>query len=294
MFAAREDQKRPQEYRKESGNETIGVRGRENAPGSEKTVRAFWRIRVTEGESARTMSEIVDLHTHILPGMDDGSKSAEMSLEMLRALAQAGVTTVCGTSHYYANQNDTAHFCARRERAVEALRAAMPAGETLPRVLPAAEVAYFPHMEEHRLERLCVEHTRTLLLEMPFAEWTDLQAETVATLALDQKFRVILVHPERFCFSKGNRRKLERLVELPIGLQVNAASLMRWRTRKLSLELLELTDLPLLGSDCHNTTTRPPNLKGGRDIVQRKLGEAFLAQMDENAQRITVPCLAEV
>ena len=235
--------------------------------------------------------EILDLHTHILPGMDDGSKSVEMSLEMLRTLAEAGVTKVCGTSHYYANQNDTAHFCERRAQAVERLRAALPTGETLPEVLPAAEVAYFPYMEEHRLERLCVQNTRTLLLEMPFSEWTDLQAETVATLALDQRFQVVLVHPERFCFSKGNRRKLERLAELPIGLQVNSTSLIRWSTRKLSLELLQLTDLPLLGSDCHNTTTRPPNLKGGRDIVRRKLGEAFLAQMDENAQKITAPCL---
>jgi len=153
--------------------------------------------------------EILDLHTHILPGMDDGSQSVEMSLEMLRTLAEAGVTKVCGTSHYYANQNDTTRFCERRAQAVERLRAALPVGETLPEVLPAAEVAYFPHMEEHRLERLCVQNTRTLLLEMPFSEWTDLQAETVATLALDQRFQVVLVHPERFCFSKGNRRKLD-------------------------------------------------------------------------------------
>lgn len=235
--------------------------------------------------------QVTDLHTHILPGMDDGSKNVEMSLAMLRALAGMGVDTVCATSHFYARQNDTAHFCARREQALNALRAALPADEKLPRLLPAAEVAYFPSMEQHHLSRLCVEHTRTLLLEMPFSEWTELQTETVTTLALDRGFQVVLVHPERFCFSKGNRRRLEELAQLPIGLQVNADSLLHWHTRKLALELLELTSLPLLGSDCHNLTTRPPNLKGGRDIVQKKLGAAFLARMDENAQQITASCL---
>ena len=137
---------------------------------------------------------------------------------------------------------------------------------------------------------LCIENTRTLMLEMSFSVWTDFQLEEVRVLALDRGFQVVLVHPERFCFRKENCRKLEELAQLPIGLQVNADSLLHWHTRRLALELLELTSLPLLGSDCHNLTTRPPNLKGGRDIVQKKLGVAFLARMDENARRITAPC----
>lgn len=95
------------------------------------------------------------------------------------------------------------------------------------------------------------------------------------------------MHPERFCFSKSNRQKLEQMVELPIGLQVNAGSLISWSTRRLALELLRLTDTPLLGSDSHNLTSRAPNLKGGRDVIRRKLGEGFLARMDENAARLT-------
>ena len=237
---------------------------------------------------------IADLHSHILPGMDDGSKTVEMSMAMLRKMAEYGVDVVCATSHFYASQNDTAAYCARRSEALELLQGTVGEDDTMPRILPAAEVAYFPRMEEHHLERLCIQGTRVLMLEMPFSEWTDLQTETVTTLALDQRYQVVLVHPERFCFSKSNRRKLEQLAKLPIGLQVNAQSLMRWSTRGLSLELLQLTDLPLLGSDCHNLTTRPPNLKGGRDIVQKKLGAAFLEQMDENARALLAPVLQTI
>ena len=230
---------------------------------------------------------MVDLHTHILPEIDDGSDGVDTSLAMLRREAEQGVTAVCATSHYYAKHSSIPAFCERRAEAMERLSAVLT--EDLPRVLPAAEVAYFPRMEEQDLTPLCIQGTRTLMLEMPFADWTSLQAEAVEALVLDCGYQVVLVHPERFCFSKSNRHQLEKLAELPIGLQINAGSLLRWGTRRLALDLLQLAHWPLLGSDCHNLTSRPPNLKEGRKVVMQKLGEAFLDQMDRNAEQLTAP-----
>lgn len=224
---------------------------------------------------------LIDLHSHVLPEFDDGSQSLEMSLAMLRREAEQGVGIVCASSHYYAKQNSIPAFCERRAEALEHLTSALT--DDLPRILPAAEVTYFPRMEEQDLTPLCIQGTRTLLLEMPFADWTDLQVEAVESLALDCQYQVVLVHPERFCFSKSNKHRLEKLAELPIGLQVNAGSLLRWGARRLALDLLQMAQYPLLGSDCHNLTTRPPNLKEGREVIRKKLGESFLRQMDENA-----------
>ena len=234
---------------------------------------------------------LVDLHSHVLPQFDDGSDSVEMSLAMLRREAEQGVDVVCATSHYYAHREGIDTFCERRAEALERLSSVLTA--ELPRVLPAAEVAYFPHMEEQDLTPLCIQGTRTLMLEMPFADWTSLQTEAVEALVLDCGYQVVLVHPERFCFSKSNRHKLEKLAELPIGLQVNAGSLLRWGTRRLALDLLQLAHWPLLGSDCHNLTSRPPNLKEGRKVVMQKLGEAFLKKIDRYGEWITTPA-AEV
>ena len=219
--------------------------------------------------------------------MDDGSDGVDTSLAMLRREAEQSVTAVCATSHYYAKHSSIPAFCERRAEAMERLSAVLT--EDLPRVLPAAEVAYFPRMEEQDLTPLCIQGTRTLMLEMPFADWTSLQLETVEALVLDCRYDVVLVHPERFCFSKSNRHQLEKLAELPIGLQVNAGSLLRWGTRRLALDLLQMAQYPLLDSDCHNLTSRPPNLKEGRKVVMQKLGEAFLDQMDRNAERLTAP-----
>ena len=121
------------------------------------------------------------------------------------------------------------------------------------------------------------------MLEMPFTEWNDFQVEEVSSLVLDRGFHVVLVHPERFCSSKGNIRKLQELEELPVALQVNAGTLLRWRTRKLGLKLLQNAQYPLVASDCHNLTTRTPNLADGRKVVAQKLGKAFLDQIDQNA-----------
>ena len=235
------------------------------------------------------MREIVDMHCHLLHGCDDGSTSLALSLEMLRAQAEQGVTTVCITPHFYSRQTSVEDFCARRDPRLRELVQAMPDG--MPRLVPGVEVAYFPLLcEEPRLMRLCLLGTRTLMLEMPFGEWQDTQVETVQTLSLDLGLDVVLVHPERFCFSSGNRRRLGQLMRLPVGIQVNADSLLHLRGRRLALELLEQAAFPLLASDCHDMAGRPPQLREGRQMVKRSFGAAFLDRMDDTAARLVEPC----
>lgn len=226
---------------------------------------------------------MIDLHTHILPAIDDGSESVEMSLELLRLQTLQNVETICATSHYYRERNSIADFCARRDKAYDRLAKALP--QDAPRILPAAETAYFRKISECQdLKRLCIPGTRTLLLEMPFCEWNDFQLEEVNSLVLDRGFRVILAHPERFCFSAGNKERLHRLMQLPLALQINAGSLLRLSSRRLALSLLKEAPVACLASDCHDPVRRPPNLKAGRAVVAKKLGQNFLDRLDQNAQ----------
>ena len=236
---------------------------------------------------------LIDLHCHVLPGMDDGSPDPDTSVRMLRRQAEQGVGVVCATSHYYAGQNDIPAFCRRRAAALEQLRAALPDG--LPRVLPGAEVAFFSGISEREgLERLCIQDTRTLLLEMPFAPWSELHLEEVSALVLDRGFQVILAHPERFCGYRGNREMLRRMDQLPVSLQVNTGALLRWTSRSLGLELLREARFPLLASDCHNLDRRPPHLQEGRKVAAQRLGASILERMDQQALRLLEPALQKV
>ena len=214
----------------------------------------------------------IDLHSHILPQLDDGSDSVGMSLAMLYQMAEQGVDVVCATSHYYAKYSSIPAFCERRAEAMERLSSVLTA--ELPRVLPAAEVAYFPHMEEQDLMPLCIQGTRTLMLEMPFADWTSLQAEAVEALVLDCGYQVVLVHPERFC-SANRTATAGKTGGIAHRAADQCGELAPLGTRRLALDLLQLAHWPLLGSDCHNLTSRPPNLKEGRKVVMQKLERHF-------------------
>lgn len=225
----------------------------------------------------------VDLHTHVLPNMDDGSHSPETSARMLELLSGQGTDVVCLTSHYYAERERISAFLERRAEAFSRLEAAAPEGS--PRLLLGAETAYFPSISKcPELKALCIGGSDTLLLEMPFTEWTRVQVDEVISLVLDRRFRVVLAHPERFLYSSNNRAALNKLLELPIGLQVNGETLLHWRTRKQGLELLEMTSEPVLGSDCHDLKNRAPHLDKARKVIQAKLGKGFLARMDQIAE----------
>lgn len=229
--------------------------------------------------------KVIDMHAHILPQIDDGSKSVKMSLAMLAEMKKQGVSVVCATSHYYRDQNDIDTFLARRNHAYQKLEDARKE-DALPMILPASETAYFSNIATcDKIERLCIYGTNTLMLEMPFTEWTELMVEEVESLVLDRRIRVVLVHPERFCFSEDNKKKLKKFAEMSIPFQVNAQTLIDWKTRKLGLSLLEMSDYPLLGSDSHNLDKRKPNLLYGREVVRKKLGQQFLNRIEKNCYR---------
>lgn len=227
---------------------------------------------------------IVDFHTHLLPDMDDGSDGVETSAGMLASLAEQGVTVVCATSHYYAWRESVDSFVNRRAQAAERLTPVLP--PQIQRLILGAEAAYFPRISESRhLDSLCLQGTHTLLVEMPFADWNQRQVEEIIALVLDRDYRVVLVHPERFLFSKGNLKSLEKLAELPLSFQINTDALLHWNSRKMALSLLEMTGAPLLGTDCHNLHTRAPHMEKARSVVRAKLGEQFLQKIDQNARQ---------
>lgn len=235
---------------------------------------------------------IIDLHTHFLPQIDDGSQDLKTSVQLLRRLVEQGVHTVCATSHYYARHESIDSFLQRRQEASSNLYDALrdENDSALPRILLGAEVAYFSGMSNSaQLDSLCLSGTRTLLLELSYTQWTPQQVEEVATLSLDRGYQVILAHPERFSHMRSYWKDMERMIALPIALQINADSLLHWGSRKLALKLLSSTQRPLLASDCHNLTSRPPRLEKARLVVSKKLGVDILTRIDETALRFTQP-----
>lgn len=231
---------------------------------------------------------VIDFHSHILPKMDDGSKSVEMSLEMLRSARDMGVDTMVATSHFYGYRESVPAFLERREHSYHRLTEALEDG--LPTIHLGAEVAFFSGITElEDLDCLCFQGTKTLLLEMPFAPWTGYELDAVSTLCLDRGFRVVLAHLERFYPLQKDEGILERILALPLWVQINAEALLPFTRRGRWVGMFQTGSAHLLGSDCHNLTSRPPNLRAGRKILGRKAGRETLERIDALGASLLTP-----
>ena len=220
---------------------------------------------------------MIDLHSHLLPAVDDGSKDVRESLALLRLLFGQGVRLVAATPHFYANHESIADFIARRSMAYEALVAQLPEG--LPEIRLGAEVRYYPGISRlSDMRQLCLQGTNLLLLEMPFDRWTEYTLRELSELAGSRGIQLVLAHIERY-WKLQSRRVWEQLLADEVLMQVNADAFAEFKTRSLALKLLKNHSVHFLGSDCHNLSVRPPRMDEAMTVIRRKMGEDFADQM---------------
>ena len=222
---------------------------------------------------------MTDLHTHILPGMDDGAPDIATAIAMLEEEAKQGVETVALTPHFYPSRESAKQFLARRSEAFETLRAEVD-GKTLPNLLLGAEAAWAPGMEDwEELPQLCYEGTKVLLVELPFTPWTDALFHQLYAMESKRGILPMIAHVERYFFCQ-EKSKMAALMELELPMQVSAAELGRFFGRRKALRLIEMGGI--LISDCHNLTSRPPNMAKGIECLQKRCGNEFAQAAAEN------------
>lgn len=220
---------------------------------------------------------MTDLHTHILPGMDDGVQTVSEAVEMLRIQVEQGIDTVALTPHFYRHNESTADFLARREAAWLKLSQAVQ-GEVCPSMILGAEVAWMPDISQWpELELLCYQNTKMLLVELPMIPWSGDVFAQLYRMENRRGIMPVIAHVDRY-FRTQSRRNLHRLFATGYPLQVSAEAVLRFSTRRRALELLEYCE-GLLISDCHNLETRPPKLGPAMAVVQKKLGTRMAGEI---------------
>ena len=234
-------------------------------------------------EEQETM--VIDFHSHILPGIDDGSDSVDTTRTLLEDSAQAGIELMVATPHFYGYRRTLEEFLERRARAWEKTKPLL--GQDTPYVRLGAEVAFYSGLAElEELDRLCIQGSRVLLLEMPFSPWGEYELDVLTSLALDRGIQVVLAHYERYYELQKDPTIHQRVEELPVYLQINAGTLLSWRRRGHWLDWLEQGQAHLLGSDCHNLTNRAPNLGQARELLRRKVGAQVLEKIDHRGSEL--------
>ena len=221
---------------------------------------------------------MTDFHTHILPMIDDGSQSIDESMKMLDMMSKGGIERAIATPHFYADNNSVEEFLKKRNETFDNLKSNLK-GNT-PKILLGAEVRYYEGITAlEDLKKLCVEGTELLLLEMPFSKWSSYAVNELIALSSGGAFTVVLAHIERYLHFL-EKSLLEFLLQSGILLQMNSSEFLKFFSKKRALSLLKKQKIHFLGSDCHNLTTRQPDLFKAYDVIEKKLSKEFLKDFE--------------
>ncbi len=223
---------------------------------------------------------MTDLHTHILPGMDDGAKTPEDARELIGLELENGVTRIALTSHFSWERETEEEFLQRRERAFRQLLQVAPAGVELKR---GCEVYYSPAMLQADLKSLCLEGTGVLLLELPLLSrppHLDMVLEELQIRGIVP----LIAHVERYAYVRRDPRLLARWIELGALIQVNAQSVIDGDA--FVRRLLKWGLVQVVASDAHSAAHRPPNLGKAMERIAKQCGAEAARTLQSNARAI--------
>ena len=225
-----------------------------------------------------------DFHSHILPGIDDGSKDTETSVNMIAEEIRQGVSGIALTPHFYADMDDPETFLEKRARAFEKLREATK-DITCPTLIPGAEVHYYRGMSRsENLRKLCLGESNYILVELPFRRWQQYIVDDVKDIGNNLGLNVIIAHFERYL--DQDRKLVKQITEdEDLIIQSNAEFFLE-KDRRKALRYLKAGTIDILGSDCHNTDTRRPNLKDAMDLIGKKLGDGYVTGLEEKSRAL--------
>jgi protein-tyrosine phosphatase len=201
---------------------------------------------------------LIDLHSHVLPGVDDGATTLDASVAMLRAAAADGLVQLAATPHV---RDDHPTQVETMERLVAEVNAAARAAGVDVEVLPGGEldIRYLEQLDDDTLRRFGLGgNPELLLLEFPYVGWPLGLRDLVFRLGV-RGFGAVLAHPERNAEVQAHPERLRELVDAGVAVQITAASLdgrIGRRSREAALTLLDAGLAHLLASDAHAPEVR--------------------------------------
>ncbi|MBL4630158.1 MAG: tyrosine protein phosphatase [Paraglaciecola sp.] len=221
---------------------------------------------------------MIDIHSHILPGVDDGARSNGEALDMLRIAVEQGVTTQVLTPHIHfgrfenTKQQLTEHFLRFRD---------VVASENIPiQLLLGAELRIGPELmqlvQQDQIPWLGeYQGKKAFLLEFPRIDVPH-GSDNLVRWLLQKNVMPIIVHPERNKSFVKNRSKLQTFIDLGCPLQITASSLtgkFGVEAQDMAVDLINNKQVFAVASDCHNLKGRTPDLLQAFDKIKTIYGK---------------------
>lgn len=228
---------------------------------------------------------MIDIHSHILPGVDDGAKTEEDSLAMAKAAVEEGITIIAATPHHknraYENYKDEIITN------VDVLNKLFEANEIPLKVVAGQEVRIYGEVIEdfQKGEIQTVNDSKYILIEFPFDSVPHYAEQLLYDIQL-AGLTPVIVHPERNRELLENHRRMYELVKNGALTQVTAASVIGKFGKKMeqfSHQLIEANLTHFIASDAHDTVNRGFLMREAFDLVEKQHGLEAQYMLMENA-----------
>ncbi len=226
---------------------------------------------------------MIDIHNHILPGIDDGAANLDESLLMARAAEQDGITDIIATPHLSEPALTENEIYQRTDRLNTSLQ---EAGIAI-RVHPGAEIAM--HMLSHEAHWIGLAGSRHLLVE--FSPYNIMpSADRIFSYLIKQGYQIIIAHPERHPAVIEKPERLFKLIAPGVSLQITAGSLtgdFGSAPQTCARHLIKKKTVEYIATDAHNADRRPPILSAAIQPAAKLADhETALSLVDGNPRMI--------
>lgn len=219
---------------------------------------------------------MIDIHHHLLPGVDDGAKDEVMTLEMLKIAVEEGITKICATPHYILGYNQYEEYTGILEKVQRVNELAQQ--NNLPiEIYPGNEVFIDSDIENWVLNKKVVtmNHSKYLLVETSMSGIPDFIDHVLYQLQL-KGIAMILAHPERYRNVQKDPNRLIPLIEKGMLVQVNVGSIMGFfgeESQRTAENLIKHNMVHFVATDAHSNQRRAPRYKEAYQQVAQWIGQ---------------------
>ena len=226
---------------------------------------------------------LLDIHSHILPAVDDGAPDVETSIELLKMCKEQGITDIIATPHFDASVNNIEEFEYIVAQALAELKCA--SDKSLPNVYTGCEVYYFKGIGKSRgVKSLTLCGSRYILLELPNITIDKTVLKDITDMSEVLGLIPIIAHIERYADEKGFKDLLKLIAKGGAYAQINAPSLLGSPYRRPVIKLIKRGLISFIATDTHSVKSRPPLIREALDVVAQKFGEEYREMFIKNTE----------
>lgn len=222
---------------------------------------------------------LIDIHTHILPSVDDGAKDLETSLKLIKMMQSQGITDIIATPHFYPHEDTLEDF---KERVTKAEKLLRSSGFTSPNIIIGCEVFYFNGISrsEH-IKKFTLGNSNYILIEPnPCAIGKNLMNELLY-LRDELNLIPIIAHIERYYKYKNFKEFIKFIKENEILCQVNASSFLDKYYNRILKKLFKEQVITFIATDTHSLN-RPPQMLSALNILEERFGSMEKERLIKN------------